>query len=83
MCIRDSSSRDPGVPNWLDKGNTPWGVVQLRWNLASDFPNPTMTKVAFDDVRNHLPDDTPVVSAADRAESLRQRREGAQLRRIW
>lgn len=77
------SRLDPGVPNWLDKGDYPWGVVQMRWNRASDYPDPTMKKVPFAEVRKHLPDDTPVVTPAERAEQLRLRREGAQLRRIW
>jgi hypothetical protein len=77
------SRLDPGVPNWLDKGDHPWGVVQLRWNLASDHPDPTMRKVPFAELRDHLPADTPVVTPEERAEQLRRRREGAQLRRIW
>jgi hypothetical protein len=77
------SRLDPGVPNWLDKADYPWGIIQMRWNRASDFPDPTLTKVAFADIRNHLPADTPVVTPAQRTEQLRLRREGAQLRRIW
>ena len=77
------SRLDPGVPNWLDKADYPWGVIQMRWNRASDYPDPTMKKVAFSDIRDHLPPDTPVVSADERAAQLRLRREGAQLRRIW
>ena len=55
----------------------------MRWNHASDFPDPTITKVPVADVRQYLPADTPVVTPADRKERLRVRREGAQLRRIW
>jgi hypothetical protein len=74
---------DPRVPNWLDKADYPWGVIQMRWNRASDYPDPTITKVPLADVRQHLPADTPVVTPAERQEQLRRRREGAQLRRIW
>jgi hypothetical protein len=77
------SRLDPGVPNWLDKADYPWGVIQMRWNRASDYPDPTITKVPLADVRQHLPPDTPVVTPAERQEQLRRRREGAQLRRIW
>jgi hypothetical protein len=77
------SRLDPGVPNWLDKADYPWGIIQMRWNRASDYPDPTITKVPLADVRAHLPDDTPVVTPAERQEQLRTRREGAQLRRIW
>jgi hypothetical protein len=77
------SRRDPGVPNWLDKADFPWGIIQMRFNHASDFPDATVTKVPVADVQKHLPKDTPVVTAAERQEQLRVRREGAQLRRIW
>jgi hypothetical protein len=77
------SRLDPGVPNWLDKGDYPWGIIQMRWNHATDYPDPTITKVPFADVRDHLPADTPTVTPDERRELLRIRREGAQLRRIW
>jgi hypothetical protein len=77
------SRRDPGVPNWLDKADYTWGIVQLRWNRASDHPDPTMKKVRFDEVRAHLPADTPVVTPDERRQQLSARREAAQLRRIW
>jgi hypothetical protein len=77
------SRRDPGVPNWLDKGDYPWGIIQMRWNRASEYPDPTITKVPLAEVRRHLPADTPVVTPEERQAQLRRRREGAQLRRIW
>jgi hypothetical protein len=77
------SRLDPEVPNWLDKGDYPWGIIQMRWNQATDYPDPTIKKVAFADIRNHLLADTPVVTPEERREQLRIRREGAQLRRIW
>ena len=54
------SQRDPGVPNWLDKADFPWGVIQMRFNRANDYPDPTIKKVPVADVRDHLPADTPV-----------------------
>jgi hypothetical protein len=77
------SKRDPGVPNWLDKADYPWGVIQMRWNRANEYPDPTIKKVPVAEVREHLPADTPVVTPTERQEELRIRREGAQLRRIW
>jgi hypothetical protein len=77
------SRLDPGVPNWLDKADFPWGVIQIRWNQASSYPDPTVTKVALAEVRNHLPADTPVVTPDQRRQQLAARREAAQLRRIW
>jgi hypothetical protein len=77
------SRLDPGVPNWLDKGDYPWGIIQMRWNLASSYPDPTIKKVPFAELRDHLPADTPPVTPEERRQHLRRRREGAQLRRIW
>ena len=77
------SRLDPGVPNWLDKADYPWGIIQMRWNLASEYPDPTMKKVPFAEIRHHLPADTPVVSPAERHDLLKARREAAQFRRIW
>ena len=77
------SRRDPGVPNWLDKTDYPWGVIQMRVNHAASYPEPSVVKVPVADVRKHLPSDTPVVTPVERVEALRRRREGAQLRRIW
>jgi hypothetical protein len=77
------SKQDPGVPNWLDKADYPWGILQARFYRANQYPEATVTKVPVAEVRNHLPADTPVVSPSERVARLRIRREGAQLRRIW
>jgi AcrR family transcriptional regulator len=77
------SRLDPGVPNRLDKGDYPWGIIQMRWNQATDYPDPTITKVPFAEIRDHLPAGTPTLTPEERKAALRVRREGAQLRRIW
>jgi hypothetical protein len=77
------SRQDPGVHNWLDKADFPWGIIQMRLYRASDFPPATVNKVPVSEVLKHLPADTAVVTPSERAEQLRHRREGAQLRRIW
>jgi hypothetical protein len=77
------SRRDPGVPNWLDKADYPWGIIQMRFFRADSYPTPTIVKVPFDEVRDHLPNDTPVVTPEERRAQLRARREAAQLRRLW
>lgn len=77
------SKQDPGVHNWLDKADFPWGILQARFYRANEYPEATVTKVPVADVRKHLPPDTPVVTPAEREAQLRTRREGAQLRRIW
>lgn len=75
--------RDPGVPNWLDPGGFPEGLIQARWNNCDSQPVPTARLVKASDVRRFLPADTPMVSATTREQSLRERRLGAQLRRKW
>ena len=77
------SKQDPGVHNWLDKADFPWGIIQARFYRANEYPAATVTKVPVSAVSEHLPADTPVLTAAERVEQLRVRREGAQLRRIW
>jgi hypothetical protein len=75
--------KDPGVPNWLDTGGYLHGAIQGRWNQASSAPRPTLTRVPWKEVRQHLPADTPVVTPEERDRALRERRLGAQMRRKW
>ena len=77
------SKQDPGVHNWLDKANWPWGILQARFYRADDYPEATVTKVPVAEVLGHLPADTPVLTPEEREAQLRYRRTGAQLRRIW
>ena len=77
------SATDPGVPNWLDTAGYAKGAFLGRWTDCSDTPTPTIIKVKLTDVRNHLPADTPVVTAEERDAAIRLRRTGAQLRRRW
>jgi hypothetical protein len=46
-------------------------------------PIPTVRKVALADVRQALPVETPVVTAAKREQAIRERRSQAQLRPLW
>jgi hypothetical protein len=71
------------VPNWLDKEDNKWGILQMRFNRASDAPEATVIKVKVADVRKHLPAETPVVSPEERRKQLSARREAAQLRTFW
>ncbi|MGE2688701.1 hypothetical protein [Mycolicibacterium pulveris] len=77
------AKRDPGVHNWLDKADWPWGILQARFYKADEFPEITVTKVPVENVLDHLPAGTAVLSAAERVAQLRHQRTGAQLRRIW
>jgi hypothetical protein len=77
------SKQDPGVHNWLDKADWPWGILQARFYQATEYPEATVTKVPVAEVLEHLPPGTPVLTPEERAVHLRHRRAGAQLRRVW
>ena len=74
---------DPGIANWLDPVDYSQGTLLYRWTDCDSFPEPVVTKVKFADLRKHLPNDTPVVTPAQRDVSIRERTRGAQLRRRW
>ncbi|BBF71472.1 hypothetical protein [Sphingomonas bisphenolicum] len=74
---------DPGVPNWLDPAGRDEGSLMLRWTGASSGPEPTLRIVPAAELRSHLPGDTPLVTPAQRDETIRRRRRGAQWRRRW
>jgi hypothetical protein len=69
------TSKDPGVPNWLDPvDNHPIGVVQLRQYFQVQAVAPAaVKKVSFEEIRRNLPADTPVVSPAARQAQLHDR----------
>ena len=77
------SSKDPGVPNWLDTAGFASGAIQGRWLECSGTPTPDVEKVAFDRVRDRLPASTPNVSAQQREDIIRGRRAALQLRKLW
>jgi hypothetical protein len=77
------SLTDPGVPNWLDPGGYRDGAVMMRWTRASEGPVPTLRVVSEQELRQHLPASTPVVTPEMRDIALRARRRSAQLRRRW
>jgi hypothetical protein len=77
------SLTDPGVPNWLDPAGYKQGTIYGRWYDCDSCPTPTFKRVKFSELRNHLPADTPIVSAAERDEELRRRVRACQRRRRW
>jgi hypothetical protein len=77
------SKKDPGVHNWLDKADWPWGILQARFYRADEYPEATVTRVPVAEVLAHLPAGTPVLTPQERVAQLRHRRTGAQFRRIW
>lgn len=77
------SLTDPGVPNWLDTAGYRQGTIYGRWYDCDSHPLPTLKRVKFAELRDHLPPDTPVVTPEQRAEELRQRVRACQRRRRW
>jgi hypothetical protein len=77
------SAQDPGIHNWLDSGGHSFGCLIGRWYRCSTHPTPTIKKVPFADLRQHLPASTRSISIEERHQALRRRRVGAQLRRRW
>ncbi|CAN7514041.1 DUF1214 domain-containing protein [Phenylobacterium sp. LjRoot219] len=77
------SLKDPGVPNWLDPAGFKQGTIYGRWYDCDSTPTPTLKRVKFAELRQHLPADTPVVTPEDRDAELRARVRAAQRRRRW
>lgn len=75
------SVKDPGVPNWFDTEGYSQGMLYGRWTRCSSAPTPTVTKVKLDEVKQHLPADTPSVSPEQRDRELRAYKRAFQLRR--
>ncbi|WP_016744549.1 DUF1214 domain-containing protein [Rhizorhabdus wittichii] len=75
--------RDPGVANWLDTGGNLYGMLIGRWYRCSDHPTPSVIRVKFADLDRHLPEGVARIGGDERAEALRRRRIGSQLRRKW
>ncbi len=72
--------RDPGIANWLDTAGEPEGLLQYRWIWSRSNPQPKSRIVAFGEIRNHLPSDTPLFSESERRAALRTRRRHRDLR---
>ena len=66
---------DPAVPNWLDTGGRREGLLTYRWFWPESDPEPSVRVLNTSELQAALPDDTPRVDAAARAEQLRCRRE--------
>lgn len=77
------SLEDPGVPNWLDPAGYTEGGIYGRWYDCDSEPTPTIKRVKLSTLRDHLPQDTPVVTPEERAEELRIRVRACQRRRRW
>ena len=79
------SSRDPGVPNWLDTDGRRRGVILMRFDGMKEktfdpAKQPVVQKVKLAALRAKLPKDTPVITPEQRAKALAERRRHVQLR---
>jgi hypothetical protein len=77
------SAKDPGVPNWLDTAGYPTGAIQGRWAEYSSTPVPSVKKVPLNEIRTHLPPETPVITPEQREQLIRDRRAALQQRPLW
>jgi hypothetical protein len=68
------SSRDPGIPNWLDPAGHSEGTMIYRWNQADQAPIPATRVVPFESIRKALPADTPEVTPDQRLATIERRR---------
>jgi hypothetical protein len=78
------ASLDPGVQNWLDTTGHRSGVLQFRWSGGA-CPEVSVKKVADTAiaVEGELPASTVRVTPEQRAETVRARQAGVQLRSRW
>lgn len=68
------ADRDPGIPNWIDTEGRESGSIAYRYVGASDAPAPGARLIAFDEIAEALPSDTPRVTPAERAQQIEVRR---------
>ena len=70
------SHTDPGIQNWLDTSDLRSGLLTYRYVRPSHSPAPRTRLIEADAPRRHLPESTPVFSAAMRQEQVSARRRG-------
>jgi hypothetical protein len=66
---------DPGVPNWIDTEGRRRLYVAYRYVGAKTAPAPSARVVAFGEIAEVLPPDTPRVDEAERAKTIEMRRQ--------
>jgi hypothetical protein len=74
---------EPGVNNWLDTTGHRFGVMQFRWSGPPVVPDLSVRKVALDSLDQVLPTGNARVTPAERADAVRAREIGVQLRGRW
>lgn len=77
-----ASWSDPGVPNWLDASGRVLHLIAFRFFRASQTPQrPTIATVKLNDLRQHLPADTAIISLEARHDLMKRRLESVYRRR--
>lgn len=74
------TAHDPGVPNWLDCGGHPRGMIHFRAVWCEELPTVSAEVVATSKLREALPGDHPMVTGEQRAAALVERWRIAQQR---
>jgi len=74
------SSKDPGVPNWIDTEGRSDELVVFRYIKADNPQLPKVTLVPEPDVLSLFPSDTPTVSAEERRATIATRQRHVQHR---
>ncbi|MBK9666224.1 MAG: hypothetical protein IPO61_10910 [Gammaproteobacteria bacterium] len=76
--------RDPGVHNWVDTTGQPEGYIGVRWAYSKmpteNLPWSVVKKVPFNEVMQHLPADTRMVTPQERRHAIAIRQEHVQRR---
>ena len=83
FCAVISLTRSRACPTGSITAGFKQGTIYGRWYDCDSHPLPTIKRVKFAELRDHLPADTPVVTPEQRAEELRRRVSGCQRRRRW
>jgi hypothetical protein len=77
------AATDPGIHNWLDTTGFRSGVLQCRWLGGAAIPDVSLTPVSVTSLDQFLPSTVTRVSVEHRAEHVRARQIGVQLRSYW
>ncbi len=77
--------KDPGVPNWIDTTGLAHGFLTVRYTYDEQPPQekwPTLRveKVAFGEIRSHLPADTGTLTPEARQKEILMRHRHVQRR---
>lgn len=75
------SIEDPGVPNWLDTVGLQNGSIDFRYLLAPSRPVAPCSLLPLAELKDRLPDETPVVTDEMRQDQLGRRRRA--IMRLW